>query len=91
MYAEIYNNFTGKKLGTVTEKDGDLEVDSVSLFVLEEVAYAKSREDFTPQKFFKKLSRRFETATTYIVYNDEGQRIHIMEDDTVVISKTKGE
>jgi hypothetical protein len=91
MYAEIYNNFTGKKLGTVTEKNGALEVDSVSSFVLDEVAYAQSFDDFTPQKFFKDISRRFETATTYAVFDDEGQRIRIMEDDTIVISKKTNE
>lgn len=91
MYVEIYDNLKEKKLGTVSVVDGKLDSDSADPFVLGEIAYFESMEDFTPELFFKKLSQRFETATTYLVFNDEGQRVRILNDDTVAVFKDQGE
>jgi hypothetical protein len=91
MRLDVFDAYTAKKIGTVTEADGKLVVDSDDEWLISEVTHYQSVAKITPENFFGLMSRRFETATEYHLFNDEGVEIVIAEDGTVVSKPTQTE
>lgn len=92
MYVEYYSNRTGEKLGTIMEHKGRLFTDSTNPFLLDELQHF-NQPGIPLEKYFGKVSRRFEQGTSYKVFDDNDQQIVITEEGKVIVlnDPAKGE